>query len=577
MQSISRAGVVLMLLGTLAGCTSTFLFPAHHAEPYQGPIPEWLSKHPADPGYVKVSAQLVWPPGQPRCLSPGPKGFSKGRLQMVFTAQPQGFASCVPEYEIPFFARRLPATGGKLCAEPDSSALVIVPYVALEDREPTLTFWFLYADEKEADMTESALVLLDAAAAVTTAASAVPVAGLTHLVSSDQASRLSHLYGPLTSPHVKRLAVDIPLSRAMLTAGHTTFSLPIYKADVLQPRDIALAPSQVNPARDKVFDVVFSLEFRRTLFGPEPPAEPYLPQITPAADTYVLHYPNIGQTPVPTIVQRLTQLSPTLLTRLGSEDHYREACREARRSIKALCLTALDSAIVYHALLNAAHGDDEWRSQPQFIHACLDDDLAQLLDALYGKGQPYIQPAWSPQFKDIPTDAPPLWRAAMGHAMENLSFAFSSTERVNAQGRFLVLLDPAQELKVTAHAGAWDRTRLGDGQRNAVKAAELARIPVKEAGCHVPGFDALQSEDGSLARHTGYMALVVEEGEGAGKRDWIWYVLAHFANDKKHPLIGLTLYRDVDTTIKNHLFDRSYVIAAACEQIKKRAMALGAY
>jgi catechol 2,3-dioxygenase-like lactoylglutathione lyase family enzyme len=73
---------------------------------------------------------------------------------------------------------------------------------------------------------------------------------------------------------------------------------------------------------------------------------------------------------------------------------------------------------VYHALLNAAHGDDEWRSQPQFVHACLDDDLAQLLDALYGKGQPYIQPAWSPQFKDIPTDASLLWRAALGHAME---------------------------------------------------------------------------------------------------------------------------------------------------------------
>ena len=124
----------------------------------------------------------------------------------------------MPEYEIPFFpgvCRRLAGS----CVRNRTAVRWIVPYVALEDREPTLTFWFLYADEKEADMTESALVLLDAAAAVTTAASAVPVAGLTHLVSSDQASRLSHLYGPLASPHVKRLAVDIPLSRAMLTAG----------------------------------------------------------------------------------------------------------------------------------------------------------------------------------------------------------------------------------------------------------------------------------------------------------------------------------------------------------------------
>ena len=108
MQSISRAGIILMLLVTLASCTSTLLFPARHAEPHQGPVPPWLSKHPTDPGYVKVSAKLVWPPGQPRCLSPGAKGFSKDRLQMVFTAQPQGFASCVPEYEIPFFARSLP-------------------------------------------------------------------------------------------------------------------------------------------------------------------------------------------------------------------------------------------------------------------------------------------------------------------------------------------------------------------------------------------------------------------------------------------------------------------------------------
>ena len=371
--------------------------------------------------------------------------------------------------------------------------------------------------------------------------------------------------------------MDIPLSRAMLNAGQTTFSLPIYKADVMHTRDSTSAPSRVNPATDKVFDVVFSIEFRRTLFGSEPLEEPYLPQVTPAADTYVLHYPNIGPSPVPTIVQRLNQLSPTVISRLGSEDHYSAACREARRSIKALCLTAVDSAIVYHALLNAAHGNDEWRSQPQFLHACLDDDLAQLLDALYSKGQPYIQAAWSPQFKDIPTDASLLWRAAMGHVMENLSFAFSSQERVNAQGRFLVMLDPAQELKVAAHAGAWDLTRLGDGQHNAVKAAELARITVKEAGCHVPGLDALHQDDESLAKHTGYMALVVEEGEGQGKRDWIWYVLAHFDHDKKHPLIGLNLYRDVDNTIKKHIFDRSYVTAAACEQIKQRARAIGAY
>lgn len=577
MSSISRTCIVLMLLVTLAGCTSTLLFPARHAEPQPGPVPPWLSTHPADPGYVKVSAKLVWPPGQPRCLSPGPKGFDKGRLRMVFTAQPQGFASCVPEYEIPFFAKSLPATGGKLCEEAESTEMVIVPYVALEDREPLLTFWFLYAGEKEADMTASASELRDAASAVTTAASAVPVAGLTHLVSADQASRLSHLYAPLTAPHVKRLAVDIPLSRTMLTAGQTTFSLPIYRADVLQTRDGALTVSQGYPAGDKVFDVVFSIEFRRTLFGSEPLAEPYLPQLTPAADTYVLNYPNIGPSPVPTIVQRLNQLSPTLITRLGSEDHYREACREARRSIKALCLTAADSAIVYHALLNAAHGNDEWRSQPQFIHACLDDDLAQLLDALYGKGQPYIQPAWAPTFKDIPTDAPPVWRAAMGQMMEDLSFAFSSKERVNAQGRFLVLLDPAQELKIAAHAGAWDVTRLGDGQRNEVKAAELARITVKEAGCHVPGLDAVHGEGESLAQHTGYMALVVEEGEGQSRRDWIWYVLAHFADDKRHPLIGLTLYRDVDPTIKNHIFDRSYIIAAACEEIKKKARGIGAY
>ena len=74
------------------------------------------------------------------------------------------------------------------------------------------------------------------------------------------------------------------------------------------------------------------------------------------------------------------------------------------------------------------------------------------------------------------------------------------------------------------------------------------------------------------------MALVVEEGEGA-RRKRLDMVCAQptLLTDKKHPLIGLTLYRDVDTTIKNHLFDRSYVIAAACEQIKKRAMALGAY
>ena len=577
MQSIRRAGIVLMLIVTLAGCTSTLVFPARHAEPQPGSVPEWWSTHPADPGYVKVSARLVWPPGQPRCLSPGPKGFYKGRLQMVFTAQPQGFASCVPEYEIPFFARSLQATGGKLCEEPASSEMVIVPYVALEDREPVLTFWFLYADEKDTSMTESALGLRDAAAALTMAASSVPVAGLTNFVSSDQASRLSHLYAPLTAPHVKRLAVDIPLSRAMLNAGQTTFSLPIYRADVLQTRDIASAPSQVNPAKDKVFDVVFTLELRRTLFGPEPPAAPYLPQVTPAADTHVLNYPNIGQSPVPSIVQRLNQLSPNVISRLGSEDDYSAACREARQSIKALCLTAADSAIVYHALLNAAHSDDEWRSQPQFIHACLDDDLAQLLDTLYGKGQPYIQSAWSPKFKDIPTDAALLWRAAMGQVLENLSFAFSSKERVNAQGRFLVMLDPAQELKIAADAGAWDLTKLGDGQPNEVKAAELARISVKEAGCHVPGLDAAQRDDESLASHTGYMALVVEEEEGQSKRDRIWYVLAHFANDKKHPLIGLNLYRDVDPIIKNHIFDRSYVTAAACEQIKKRARELGAY
>ena len=110
---------------------------------------------------------------------------------------------------------------------------------------------------------------------------------------------------------------------------------------MLQPRDIALAPSQVNPARDKVFDVVFSLEFRRTLFGPEPPA-----RALSASDHASRRYlcPALSRhwaDPVPTIVQRLTQLSPTLMTSLGSEDHYREACRKARRSIRALCLTGL--------------------------------------------------------------------------------------------------------------------------------------------------------------------------------------------------------------------------------------------
>lgn len=575
MQSSGVVCLVLMLIVTLPGCTSTLLSPASQAELQQGPVPPWFSQDPADPGYVKVSARVEWPPGKPRCLAPGAKGFAQSRLQMVFTAQPQGFASCVPEYEIPFFVINLKATGGRLCEDAASSEMVIVPYVALADREPTLTFWFLYADASDASLTASASVLLDTTAAVTTASSTVPVAGLTSPVSSDHARRLSHLYGPLTAPRVRRLAVDMPLSRALLTAGTTAFRLPIYRTEVLSLRGSTVSLTPVEPAGEKAFDVVFTVEFRRTLFGPEPPAEPYLPQLTPAAATYILQYPNIAQSPVPTIAQRLTQLAPTLLTRLRSEEQYRDACREARRSIKALCLTEIDSALVAHALFNTAYGSDEWRLQPQFIHACLDEAQVQVLDALYGKDQPYVQPAWSPRFKEIPTDVPPQWRTAMGQAMENLGFAFSSQDRDNALQRFLVLLDPAQELKIAAHAGAWDLTRLGDGQSHAVKAAELARVPVKETGCHVPGLDAMQ--DDTLVRYTGYMALIVEEGEGQARRDSIWYVLAHFAHDPRRALIGLTLYRDVDVSIKHHLFDRSYLTAAACEQIKKRAWALGVY
>jgi len=386
----------LAAVGTASAVSFAFPDPRGTVDSMQSPL-AWLTGSNGDDGYVTVKAEVVLPGVS--CVGLGKEGWAsigRERMQLVVSIRTSGFKSELDGQELPiaiFDGRSTP--GG--CAVLNTLPLTIIPFARLEPfadlkaEALTLLLNVNSSTESDVDIVGASQTLLGAAAVFATGGAAATVSGLTATLSKPTLAAVQEKYNAANTKVVPGQARR-KLSWGDVRGGIQRITVPVFMAETSHGESVADAIAKVqaipNDGRDvkKIFDVVLTFSYVKTVFDPRAVGKDDLPKRDTIAPASVMNHPQ--QPSVPNLLQLLNGKSPSLqeTIRAANGNALSTACGTALSALEGAGLALIDRTVVVKTFIDEAKGSPAWYEVPANFNACFRDypDIAAMAIRIYG-------------------------------------------------------------------------------------------------------------------------------------------------------------------------------------------------
>ncbi|GGY08182.1 hypothetical protein GCM10007386_43400 [Pseudoduganella dura] len=453
-------------------------------------------------------------------------------MQIVASIKTVGFRNNLDGQSLPvatFDGRSDP--GG--CTGFNTLPAIIIPYARLEPFSATdegtlaIIFDVKSTTDKNSNLLSNAQMALGVAAVFTTGGAATTVAGLTAAFAKPALSKAEQKIDKSIGMIVPGQA-RVDLTWPSIRNGIKSITLPVYAArtkfreqpDVVISR---LRNTKIN-ANDKLFDIVLTFSYSKTLFDPRISSKDELPKGDSVAKIFVLNYPRLPG--IQNFIQLLNANAPSLLQTLANAKTQPEKAAATSKAVEVLESTGLneiDRAIVMKSFIDEAKKDVNWYGAPEVNQYFYDlTDLKAQVIRIYGSGGQYVGIADTQAGMGEKFDS---WKQAVPPILADLRQALTTTEartaalsNFNGGADIEVSFYPGPGEWVTAAPmtsgtsvpGTTGGTSTDDA---AIKyppgITKLAATGVTKAGCFAYGSDAnLEAEN-----FGGHMIVVSEKGE----------------------------------------------------------------
>lgn len=519
-----------------AATATSFVFPAGSPVVTKTESsPPWLAKGSGDDGYVTVRADVKMPPIS--CAALGKKGLIGGifqeKMQIVASVKTIGFRTNLDGQSLPiatFDGRTEPGA----CTGFNTLPSTIIPYARLEPFSPVepgalaIIFDIKSTTDKNSNLVSSAQMVLGAAAVFTTGGAAATVAGLTSAFAKPALSSLEQKIDKSLGETVAGQA-RVDLDWSMVRTGIGSVVVPVYAAQTTWRETPANAIRRVQNLKtnpdDKLFDVVLTFSYTKTLFDPRVSSTDDLPQNDALSSSSVLNYPRLPG--IPNFLQLLNANAPSLLQTLASAKTKAEkaaATSQAHEVVKSAGLNVIDRAIVMKSFIDEAEKGTNWYSAAE-VYSYFDNfpEVMNQVVKIYGPGQVFgirdTQIGMGPAFV--------VWKKTVPPILNDLRQALTTTEartsvlaNFNAGSDIDVSFYPSSSGWVPVASTVLPSASTAPPPGGAVAQVDvtvsyppgitkLSAAIVKKAGCFVYG------EDTNLSPESfgGHMIVVSELGE----------------------------------------------------------------
>jgi hypothetical protein len=386
---VVRTGVV---------AAESFAYPAVKPSITARATPAWLPGSQGDDGYVTVKAQVVMP--NLSCVGLGSSGglFAIGqeKMQVVASLTTSGLKNSLDGQEVPIATFDGRSTPGQ-CAVLSTLPLIVVPYARLEPFSAanpgsiSLLLNIKSSTDANVNLVGAAQVVLGAVAVFATGGAASTVAGLTTTIAKPALTTLQTQVNTANS-NVTPGQTKIDFTWPDVRNGIQTISVPVYLAKTNFGETTAQAIARLQSAQDtsgtKLFDIVLTFTYTKSLFDPRASGATDLPRRDTIASASVLNYPSLPG--IPNFLQTLNGSSPSLLQTISTapdDNTLATACGTALELLRGqVGLNQVDRAIVIKAFVDEARKGPLWYSQLSTFNMCFRDypDMQAMVRNLYG-------------------------------------------------------------------------------------------------------------------------------------------------------------------------------------------------
>lgn len=571
MTTISKT--VLSLLAFCAPCiasAASFVFPAGAPTVISTKSPPpWLPSGSGDDGYVTVRADVKMPPVS--CATLGSKGLIgnifQEKMQIVVSLETMGFRTNLDGQRIPiatFDGRSEPGT----CTGFNTLPATIIPYARLEHFSAvnpgalSLIFDVRSTTETNANLVSNAQLALGVAGVFATGGAATTVAGLTAAFAKPALTTIEQTVDKSLGEIVKGQS-RLDLTWSSLRRGLASVVVPVYVAKTKWMETPAAAMqrsrSAPNPA-DKLFDVVLTFAYTKTLFDPRVASAIDLPAGDALASASVLNYPRLPG--ISNFLQLLNSSAPSSLQALTNAKTTGEKAAAASHALALLenaGLNLLDRSIVIKSFIDEARQGPDWYSAGEVnAYFPVQSELKTQLVGIYGAGKVFdikdTQLGMAPGFNAWEKAVPPILadlRQALTTSVGKAEalYAFNGGTDIdvsfypNAQS--WLSSAPSTNVAPVEADTAVEQNAVDVSVKYPPGLTKLASKGVKKAGCFVYGTDANLDPK----NYGGHMIILSDADQpwrvdatlasnGAGKIKKI--VLSPLTNDWKEFFVGTT-------------------------------------
>jgi hypothetical protein len=519
-----------------AAVATSFVYPAGNptVTPTKSP-PAWLPSKSGDDGYITVRADVKMPPIS--CAALGKKGLIGGifaeKMQIVASIKTVGFRSNLDGQSLPvatFDGRNEPGA----CTGFNTLPATIISYARLEPfsvAEPgalAIIFDVKSTTDKNANLVSSAQLVLGTAAVFTTGGAATTVAGLTAAFAKPALANLEQKIDKSIGETIAGQA-RIDLDWLTVRTGIGSIVVPVYAAKTGWGETSANAIKRVRNLKvdpdDKLFDVVLTFSYTKTLFDTRVSGVDDLPQNDALASNTVLNHPRLPG--ILNFMQLLNSTAPSLLQVVSNSKTNADkaaAAGQVHEVLKSAGLNLTDRAIVMKSFIDEAQKGTKWYS-PIEVNAYFGNfpEVRDQVTTLYGAGQvfgiPDTQVGMGPAFV--------AWKKTVAPILNDLRQALTTTE---AKANALANFNGGADIEVSFYpsSSGWvpvvsnvsppdsitPRSEAANAQVDVTVAyppgiTKLASATVKKAGCFVYGDDVYLAAES----FGGHMIVVSEAGE----------------------------------------------------------------
>jgi hypothetical protein len=416
----------------------------------------------------------------------------------------------------------------------------------------TILFEVKSSTDKNANLVAGAQMILGAAAVFTTGGAATTVAGLTSAMAKPAFATVEQKVDKGLGVAVlgqARVDLDWPAVRK----GIRSIVVPVYLSETNWGETPADAISRIQktamPSAAKLFDIVLSFSYTKTLFDTRVASATGLPAGDALASLSVLNYPRLPG--IQNFMQILNASSPSLLQAVASAKTNLEKAAAASQAMEALRdvgLNLMDRAVVMKSFVDEAHKGPGWYSQPEvYSYFSGFPDLRDQIFRIYGDN-PIEMGIYDTQLGyGAPFNG---WKGKVAPILADLRQALTTTEaragalsNFNGGADFDLSFYPSSAGWLPAPAPAPNpgdpapSTTIGPGPADAPISyppgiTRLASNSVRKAGCFVYG-EPMNLDPNTMG---GHMIVISEKGD-------TWRLDAELAHKGSGKIGKITLAR----------------------------------